>query len=324
MPRVHVETEPGACRHLWKQVMPDDYVSDLWEVRDCFHRQFSRPLHFVVAEDAKGISGLLPLAWIDEKHTYGFFPGETWEGKTWLEQNRIYARNDRVLMQMLAFVPDNYHLRYLLLDGKATSNGRIVDEIGYQFLPPKYDYDIEKYYTEFSGKSIKRIKREIDAFHERGVRFRYDVLEDFEVLVHQNLSRFGSMSYYYDPRFLRSFRSLMHWLQAQGWLRMTTVLVDNRIAAVDMGCVYRNTYTVLAGGTSEEFPGIAKLINMHHMERACRERWERVDFLCGDFSWKTMFHLSPRPLYLMSNLPETVSYPTAAAYADKVAASASA
>lgn len=94
MPRVHVETEPGACRHLWKQVMPDDYVSDLWEVRDCFHRQFSRPLHFVVAEDAKGISGLLPLAWIDEKHTYGFFPGETWEGKTWLEQNRIYARND--------------------------------------------------------------------------------------------------------------------------------------------------------------------------------------------------------------------------------------
>ena len=70
-----------------------------------------------------------------------------------------------------------------------------------------------------------------------------------------------------------------------------------------MACLYRGTYTVLAGGTAAAFPGVAKLINFHHLERACRERFQLVDFLCGDFTWKIMFHLTPRPLYLLSNLP---------------------
>jgi hypothetical protein len=28
---------------------------------------------------------------------------------------------------------------------------------------------------------------------------------------------------------------------------------------------------------------------------------DRVDFLCGDFSWKALFHLAPRPLYRLSS-----------------------
>ena len=37
------------------------------------------------------------------------------------------------------------------------------------------------------------------------------------------------------------------------------------------------------------------------MKRACREQLTEADFLCGDFSWKKLFHLTPRPLYLLSN-----------------------
>ncbi|MBD3402738.1 GNAT family N-acetyltransferase, partial [candidate division GN15 bacterium] len=299
MAKVFVETDPDRCRELWRQVMPTTCISDMWEMRDCFHRHFQRPLHFVVAVDARGIAGLLPLAWIEEKHCYGFFPGETWEGKTWLEQNRIVARNRSILNRLLQRVPGGYHLRYLLLEDDPGVAGRIVDEIGYRLHPPQYDFCMDNYFAEFSGKSIKRIKREIAGFEERGVSYRYDRAGDFEVMVGMNLARFGTGSYFHDPRFLRSFRSLAHWLQQQGRLRMTTVLVDNRAAAVDMGCVYSNTYTVLAGGTDAAFPGIAKLINVHHMQRACEERFAVVDFLCGDFSWKSMFHLTPRPLYLM-------------------------
>jgi hypothetical protein len=80
------------------------------------------------------------------------------------------------------------------------------------------------------------------------------------------------------------------------------VLINDEPAAVDMGCLYNGVYTLMAGGTNSRFPGVAKLINLHHMERACRERMHQVDFLCGDFNWKKLFHLTPRPLFKLSNL----------------------
>jgi len=77
----------------------------------------------------------------------------------------------------------------------------------------------------------------------------------------------------------------MWFLRGRGWLRMTTVTIDGEVATVDLGCIYRGAHTLLAGSTHEHFPGVAKLINIHHMRRACRERLRLVDFLCGDFSW---------------------------------------
>ncbi|MDH3330668.1 MAG: GNAT family N-acetyltransferase, partial [Desulfobulbaceae bacterium] len=86
-------------------------------------------------------------------------------------------------------------------------------------------------------------------------------------------------------------------------LRITTLLLGGTVAAVDIGAVWNNSYTVLAGATNPEFPGVAKLINFHHMEWACQQRLGAVDFLCGDFGWKQRFHLASRPLYEMNILP---------------------
>jgi hypothetical protein len=292
------------CRELWRQAIPADSITDLWEVRYCFHRHFQRPLRFIAAEDHDGICGFLPLSWIKERSCYGYFPGEVWDGKTWLEQNRLIARNGEILRALLAKSPSAYHLRYLLPPAwEAVGAAPVVDEIGYLFNPPEYAYDIEKYFEQFSHKSAKRIKREIAEIEERGVEYRYDERADFDLMVGFNLGRFGSRSYFSDPRFTDGFRTLMEFLQEHGWLRLTTVLIEGVPAAVDMGCLYQGTYTLLAGGTHEAYPGVAKLINLHHMQRGCRERFERVDFLCGDFSWKKIFHLTPRPLYLMSSLP---------------------
>jgi CelD/BcsL family acetyltransferase involved in cellulose biosynthesis len=127
-------------------------------------------------------------------------------------------------------------------------------------------------------------------------------MRDFDIMVELNMERFGSHSYFYDRRFLESFRALARMFQEKGWLRFTTVLIKDEPAAVDMGCVYQGVYTLLAGGTNSRYLGVAKLINFHHMQRACEERLKRVDFLCGDFNWKKLFHLTPRPLYLMTNI----------------------
>jgi hypothetical protein len=302
-------TDLAACRELWNAVIPQEQVPDLWEFRACFQEHFRRPPLFLVAEDSGGICGLLPLSWIEESHGYGYFPGETWEGKTWLEQNRIIARDDEGLGALLRSCPEPYHLRYLLPVESAPSSKATVDEIGYLFLPPKYGYDIERYFLEFGRKPLKKLRRDLGAFDHLGVTHRLDDSSDYDILVQLSLSRFGQRSYFADARFTESFRAVMHFLRDRGWLRMTTVIIGSEPAAVDMGCVHEGLYTLLGGGTHGGYIGVAKIINLCHMRRGCEERFQQVDFLCGDFAWKTLFHLSPRPLYLLSNVPAKAAHP---------------
>ena len=305
---LRVVTDLDECEEAWRRAMPAQFLSDLWEVRAAFHEHFQRPACFLIAEDTAGPCGLLPLSWIEESQCYGYFPGETWQGKTWLEQNRILARAPGVRDLLLGHCPSPYHIRYLLPPDSSGSDEHDVDEIGYLFLPPRYDYDMENYFHEFSHKSAKRIKREVAAIEARGVRYRLDDLDDFEHMVRLNVDRFGVYSYFHDSRFADGFRGLMRLLEERGWLRLTSVVIDGELAAVDMGCLCRGAYTLLAGGAHAGYPGVAKLINLYHMRRACEERMERVDFLCGDFSWKKLFHLTPRPLHLLSNAPAMAAH----------------
>ena len=288
------------CSDIWKRMVPQETVWDLWEFRACFQEHYQRPACFIAAEDSHGLTEMLPLSWIEESQRYGYFPGETWQGKTWLEQNRIPADNE-ILSGMLDNCPGPYHLRYLLPALESVSQSRgVVDEVGYLFRPPDYDYDVENYFQQFSRKSAKSIKREIASL-QVGSSYRYDDISDFEHLLQLNINNFGDGSYFYDLRFRESFRALMHYLNDKEWLRITTIIINGDIAAVDIGCVYHGNYTLLGGGANRDYPGVAKLINLHHIQRGCTERFDLIDFLCEDFSWKKKFHLTERPLYLLSN-----------------------
>jgi hypothetical protein len=298
---VRTYTDEGWCQDLWKRFMPQELVSDLWEVRNCFHQHYRHRLHFVVAERGGRVVGFLPLSWNQETGSYAYFPGETWEGKTWLEQNRIIAESREVLDDMLATLAAPYHLRYLRPDGDIGASQAPIDEIGYLFLPSQVDFDMERYFGLFSTKSAKKLRRELSSWEQRRVTWRYDEPGDFEIMIDMNLRRYGDQSYFHDERFRGSFRSLMRLLTERGWLRLVTVLVDGVPAATDMGSLHNGMLTLLAGGTNGDFPGIAKLINVQHMQWACDNRLDSVDFLCGDFNWKSHFHLTQMPLYVLQN-----------------------
>lgn len=299
-----VVTDVDECRELWQKVMPRDLVTDLWDVRACFHRHFQNTPHFIVSSEGDSVNALLPLCRISDHGYYGYFPGEVWHGKTWLEQNRVFCR-EGLLEALLRQVPSPHHVRYML----PLERQLPVDETGYLFEPPHYDYKMENYLQEFSSKSRKRLQKDLETLTAPGVAYRYDQVGDFEYMADLNVARFGEHSYFHDQRFRDSFRSLMNYLGENGMMRITTVLLGGAIAAVDLGCMYRGTYTLLAGGTHADFPGVAKLINTHHMQYACEQKFSSVDFLCGDFAWKPLFHLAPRPLYMFSDMqigPDTI------------------
>lgn len=311
MTTVRVCEDPEECRLLWERLLPQECLFDVWAVRACFHDHFQHPCHFIVAERGGRPVGLLPLSWIDDAEYFGYFPGETWHGKTWLEQNRIVAKGPSIRRLLLEAVPFPLHLRYLVDDMPGTHGDFLsrVDEVGYLFHPGRYGYSFSSYWDSFSGKSRKKIGRELTQLEDRGVCFRYDSLQDLDVLFQMNLDRYGSESYFSDPRFLGSFERLLAWLNQSHMLRVTTVLIGGEIAAVDAGAVFRKSYTLLAGGVNPDFPGVAKYINLHHIEWACRRRMETVDFLCGDFGWKERFRLSGRPLFEVRSAAVQTSEP---------------
>lgn len=145
MYRIRKVTDINECRDLWKALMPTELVSDLWEVRTCFHIHYDHPPCFIVAEENGSVKGFLPLSWYKETGQYNYFPGETWEGKTWLEQNRIIANNREILDAMLSSLDGHYHLRYLRNEGYWGGTDEMVDEVGYLFIPETYKYDMDRY-----------------------------------------------------------------------------------------------------------------------------------------------------------------------------------
>ena len=304
-----------AKRH-WQRHWPQQCLFDLWPVRACFQAEFNNSPYFLIATRGGSFCGMLALSWIDEEQCFGHFPGELWEGKTWLEQNKIPASDPAVAAALLDQVPAAAKIRYLTRGpGLAAPGTETVDEIGYLFLPGQYDYCFPTFLQSFSGKSRKKMRVELDRLKARGVSWRHDSFGDVERMFRLNLENFKEYSYFSDDRFLRAFENLAGWLQAKEMLRVTTVLIGGEVAAVDIGAVRGATYTVLAGGTHPEFAGVAKLINLHHLEWACQQRFAEVDFLCGEFNWKNRFHLTPRPLFQVCNQQALAERPAAVACA---------
>lgn len=298
MLQIATTTNLRRCEQLWRAAIPGETIWDRWDFRECFHRAFERPPVFITVRDGTHVVGLLPLSWIEETGNYAMFPGETWHGRTWLEQNRVVARDPQVFEMLMSACPAHVDLRYLRPDHGNFGGFGEIDEIGYLFSPPRYGFDIGRWFAEFSGKHAKRLRREIETIEARDdLVYRLDALEDVETFIELNLASFGSESYFHGRPFRRGFEDAIDLLASNGWLRITTILAGTEPAAIDIGCLYRGTYTLLAGGVNPDFRGIAKVINLRHLRRACDERMESVDFLCGDFGWKDRFHLEPRPLY---------------------------
>lgn len=295
------------CRAAWQKQWPFNGLFDLWPVRFCFHASYNRPLFFILAVNRGAVQGFLPLCWNSDAGNYVLFPGETWQGKTWLEQNRLIAKTPDAVDTMLQAVPGPLHLRYLDWSPLMGKIDEIQpDETGYLFHPAQYGFHIDRFLQVFPGKSRKKLLGDIENVKALQPSFRFNQLADMEVLFQLNLNAFKENSYFYDDRFLRSFERLAAFLWDRKMLRITTILIKGEIAAVDMGAIFNRSYTLLTGGTSPQFPGIAKVINMHHLEWSCRQRFETVDFLCGDFNWKERFRLTPRPLYVLKRQPSVL------------------
>jgi len=295
--RRYAVTDFCECERLWRTLIPVRNISDLWDFRVCFHHHFKHRPYFLILEDRKGIAAMLPLSYVEELDRYVFFPGETWHEKTWLERTPIFLREPRFFSDLLLACPEKTHLRYLESPVISDSPDIRIDEIGYVLYPAFLEYEFDQYRQRFSGKRFKEITRVIRSFTGEGSDFHLNRISDYDRIVEMSLNCFGGDSYISDRRFRESFREVLHLLLNQNKLRMISLEVNGTTAAVDMGALFNNTYTVFLGGTHQDFKGIAKAMNLHHIQFAFENKIPKIDFLCGDFHWKKIWHLDPEPLF---------------------------
>jgi len=218
MKELRIVSDHAACRELWEQLWPQQCVFDLWAVRDCFARHFKRPSFFLTGEaDNNRPPFLLALSWIEEDGYFGHFPGETWQGKTWLEQNKIPGGQALSPEAVLKAVDGRLHIRYLDADFiPAWGNAVSVDETGYLLIPPAHGFSFDAYRQCFPGKSRKKLDQELARLEAQGVRFRHDDMADIDPMMQMNLAAFGPMSYFYDPRFFAAFIDLIDFFKKNG------------------------------------------------------------------------------------------------------------
>ncbi|MBN1847653.1 MAG: GNAT family N-acetyltransferase [Deltaproteobacteria bacterium] len=296
-------TDLEACRNIWTRLVSVKNISDLWDFRFCFQKHYHCDPYFIVLEDHHGIAAMVPLSYVNHLDMYVFFPGETWNQKTWIERTPIYLRKPHFLHEALDACPERTYLRYMEMDRDPYIVDLGIDEIGYVFYPSQVDYDLQGFSKRFHNKKYKEIMKVIRSFADAGSVFHYNRLDDFNILVDMSLQRYGSHSYLDDGRFREGFRELIFFLHQKGWLRMVSLEIMGKTVAVDVGATYMGTYTVFLGGTDPDYMGVAKVMNMHHLEWACREKMNKVDFLCGDFHWKKLWHLDQEPLYQYITFP---------------------
>jgi hypothetical protein len=295
--RTRFVTDLDLCEDLWHTYVEPRLISDTWEYRLCFHRHFKNDSRFLLMEDAQGVAALLPLSYVRQLEMFVAFPGDMWKGKTWSERNPIYLREPRFLFEILHACPDRTYLRYLDFPCDDLLSGVDLDELGYVLYPGELGYDVDRYIQRLSRKRFKDINKTIGNILSREHHFHINRLNDFDTMVRMNVACFGTNSYLHDPRFRDSLRDLMNTLHRNGRLHMVSLDIEGKTAAVDLGALHNDIYTVFLGGTDPSYLGVAKVMNMHHIRFACNQRLAKVDFLCGDFHWKKLWRLDPEPLY---------------------------
>ncbi|MEZ4552083.1 MAG: hypothetical protein R2874_16900 [Desulfobacterales bacterium] len=102
-------------------------------------------------------------------------------------------------------------------------------------------------------------------------------MPDITELFRLNMAAFTSDSYFSDARFCRSFERFAMYLRDMGMLKSPPPLWKEKLQPWTW-VLFSTTPTRLWAGAPHGFVGIAKVINLHHLEWACHNRMEAVDF----------------------------------------------
>ena len=289
-----VETDLERCHQLWDLFSPHKNIFDLWEYRVCFFSKANFKPRFIVGSENNQPVGILPLWFEKEDHFYTFFGG------TYPEPNTFLIKDRQNLKIWLDQCPPHTRL-YDIAQSETAYFPLAPSETRYALDLSKFHGRFEECIAVFDQKHRKNLRYDLKQFEKNNYTLRFNHLADFEPMVELNQARFKGESDYHDSPLRRGVKKLMETAYSQNRLQLISLLIGNRVEAVEMAVTYKQVYSVLAGGHNLEIENIGKRLIVEHFRLAQVLGAKKIDFLSSDSGWKKRWHMDTEPVYEFKN-----------------------
>ena len=276
------------CGLLWNLFSPKKRLFDIWDFRLCFYDNHEQEPYFIVGYQGKNRVGIVPLQFTKSKNQYTYFGG-------WFpERNSFFLKDKIKLAEFLEQCPQG-----TFIEGIDTSEGRHYifpeDEYTYFLNLPKYNNSFEDYFSSLDKKRQKNFNRELKKIPK--YKIYRNRLGDFDRLAELNINQYEEDSKFNSEVIKNGIYKMTNLAHKKGILDMTSLEINGRTEAVDIGIVYKECYYAMIGGAnSQKIPNLGKLMTMLDIKNAIAKKARFIDFAATSGYWKEMWHFEKEML----------------------------
>ena len=286
--RLEVVSEIDQAQVLWQEFSSFQTLFDTFEFRLAFFKAYQPRLHFVTLKNDNQVVGLLPLQYENDQEKY------FWFGSWWQEENKFLVKDELYIPLLLAVCPLPVSLNAISFDLPIW----IQKVIEFKADDPKYILKLDEvrslddYLATLNKKMRYNLRRDVRIIEAQKPEITIDNFSDFDGLVELSKQRFlqkGEDTDWKDERRVEAFRKVIElgrkFFSYQ--IRMITVKIGSRLAAVDLVAIFNNCYYPLKCGYNvRDFPGIGNYVNLLEIKDVLDLGLNKMDFLEIDYGWK--------------------------------------
>lgn len=284
--QIEIISDIGSCFELWKKFSPRKTLFDVWEFRLAFYKAYKYKPYFMLLKNRSEELALLPLWYEDDTRRYCWFGGD------WQEEVRFFSRHPRHVPVLLSLAPSPLLLNAITQD----ATRHLKRKVRFEEDDPKYILVLRKfrshedYLATIKKKPRQNLRRNRKRIEAQNPRIVIDNLSDFEHLVRLSKERFKQKSEetdWKDPRRIEAFRQVIRLAGKSFKIRMITVLINRKVAGVDLIALFEKCYyTLRCGYNVKDFPGIGSFFSLLEIDDAIGLGMRKIDFLQESYEWK--------------------------------------
>lgn len=285
--KTEIVSDLQRCRFLWQELSLNKTLFDTWEFRFAFYLGYKYEPYFILLKNEKENLALLPLWYDKDEKKY------VWFGSSWQEETRFFAKDPGLIPILISLAPAPLYLNAISCE----SADSVKNSISFLEDSAKYILNVrgfsshEDYLATLRKNDRRGLKKDKKRLEEQGAQIIVDNFSDFDALVDLAKKRFklkGEEADWEDPRRIETFSQVIKLSGASYKARMITIKVGEKIAGVDLVCLFKDTYfTVKCGYNVAEFPGVGNYMNLMEIDDAIGLGMKKIDFLQNNYTWKS-------------------------------------
>jgi len=277
------------CFNLWQEFSPQKTLFDTWEFRYAFCLGYRFKPHFLLLKSPYENLALLPLWFDEDEKKY------VWFGSAWQEEVSFFSKDPKYIPVLLSLAPSPLFLNAISPESVNSLRGGQI----------KFEPDEAKYILNLEGLTshedylmtlkknarhdLRKDRRRIERQNPQIIINNFSDLDNLIELAKKRFSEKGEKTDWEDPRRIETFRQVIKLAGKSYQVRMITVKIGEKIAGVDLACLFNKTYfAIKCGYNVAEFPGIGNFVNLFEIDDAINlGGMKKIDFLQNNYQWKS-------------------------------------